>query len=116
MCTCSAIEMPLERAAHLRSRAVEEDALVALGDLEHVADLVRAATVDVAHRDDDALRTRQMLDRGDYDPQRLAIAQRVFGQALPVAGVRAPMPREGIVSRAETLGIDRRFVTFRGER
>src|SRR4051794_5134922 len=103
MCSCSAIEVPLERGADLRSRTVEEDALVALGDVERLADLPRVAALDVAHRDHDALRRRKLVDGGEHDLERLAVGERLLGEALPVAGIGPPMPGEGIAGAAEAL-------------
>src|SRR5215210_8832662 len=105
MCSCSAIKVPLERAADLGAGAVQEHALVALGDVERLADLPRVAALDVAHRDDDALRRRKLVDGGQHDVECLSVGEGLVGESMPRAGVGPPMAGEGIVGATEALGL-----------
>src|SRR5215211_8048357 len=114
-CECnSVIEVPFERGPDLGARAVKEYPLVALRDVERLADLLGAAARDVAHRDHRPLRFRQRLDRRLGDVDRLASQQSLLGPRAPVAGVAVPVPGEGLARRAETLGLDGRLVLARG--
>src|SRR5215210_28213 len=106
MCSWSAIKMPFERAADLRARTVQQHALVALGDVERLADLLCVAALDVAHRDDDPLRIRQSMDRREHQIERLAIGELLRGELLPVAGGGTPVAGERIVCAAEALRLD----------
>src|SRR4051794_13746744 len=106
MCSCSAIEVALQGAADLRARAMQDHALVALRDVERVAHLLRAAALDVAHRDDDALGRGRGVDRGDDALERPPLAERLARQSPPVAGVGPPVAREAIVGAAEAVRLD----------
>src|SRR4051794_40591957 len=106
MCSWSAIEVPLERAADLRAGAVQEHALVALGDVERFANLLGVTARDVAHRNHDALRGWKPVDGGEHDVEFLSVGEGLGGEPLPVAGVGPPMAGEGIIRATEALGLD----------
>src|SRR3954451_5532725 len=116
MCSWSAIEVPLECGAYLRAGAVQEHALVALGDVERFADLLRVATLDVAHGDHDALRTRKLVDGDEHDVECLSGGEGLVWEPLPVARIGPPMAGEGIMGAPEALGLDGRLTALGRQR
>src|SRR5262245_3656309 len=111
----SAIDVPLERGAHARARAVEQHALVDLGDVERRAHLLGAVALDVAHADDGLLRQRQVGDGAHRHAYRLAILDELVG-CLPVGREGAPAAGVLLVRAAEALGVDGGGVVARSER
>ena len=95
---------------------MQEHALVALGDVERFADLLRVAALDVAHRDHDALRRRKLVDGGEHDVECLSVGEGLVGEPLPVAGIGPPMAGEGIIGAPEALGIDGRLIALGRQR
>src|SRR5690349_10382661 len=103
----SAIDVPLERAAHARARAMQEHALVGLGDVERRAHLVGAVALDVAHPDDGLLGERKVGDGAHGHADRLAVLGELVGR-LPAGGEGAPAARVLLVRATEALGVDGR--------
>src|SRR3954447_16426164 len=98
---------------------MQENALVSFAQLERLADLLRAAAGDVAHRDHDALCIWKLLDRVGDDLKRFAPEDHVFRPVVPVRGIRPPVPRKRIARTAEPRWIYCRFLALgrhRGER
>ena len=107
------LDVALELGAHLRAGAVEQHALVPLGQAEHVAGLLGREPVDVAQRDHGALRRRQRHDRGDDPLLRLAREQPLLGDAVERARRRRPRPAAGHARVDEAVGVDRGLVVVR---
>jgi hypothetical protein len=94
---------------------VQQYPLVAVGDLEDRADLLGSASLDVAHRDDGALRPGQVGDRVHGHAERVPFVQNVLRDAFPVRRIGAPVSGEGVAGAAEAPGFDCRLLTLRGE-
>lgn len=57
------MDVALEHCANLRSRAMEEYALMVLGDGQGAAHLTRLPSLKITHGDDQSLRRLQAIDR-----------------------------------------------------
>lgn len=87
--------MTLERCANRRASAVEEDALVAVRDLQNSDDIIGAKPLNISHRDDDALQLREFFDGVLDDLEELLLLQALLGVYLPTKGRLGPVPSLG---------------------
>src|SRR4051794_17726573 len=71
--------LPLERGAHLRSPAVQEHALIRVGDAERGAHFDRGPVEEISHREHFALLGRQPVDRAFDGRARFRVERAPLG-------------------------------------
>src|SRR5918994_3124636 len=109
-------EIALELRAHPGAAAMQEHPLVALREIERLADLICRAALDVAQRDHDALRGRKLLDRAkNYLPD--LTREEPLLRRLPTSRSDGPVPGIGLVIRGKKpIGIHGRVVFVTDQR
>src|SRR3954467_428024 len=104
--------MPLQGGAHRGTGAMQQHALVAVGQLEGPTGLVGGPALDVAQRDDEPLGRWKSLDRVADDIPGLA-RQEALLRASPGARRARPAAWEArMVGGEEAIGIDRGFAAL----
>jgi hypothetical protein len=89
---------------------VQEDALVALGDPEELANLQRGKTFDVPQPDHHPLARGQRFDRLLDPLADLLREQAILRDLVPAPRVRGPVPGpRGMLRLEEALGVNRRL-------
>ena len=111
----AAVEVALELAADLRARAVQQHALVALGELERRADLVGVPALDVAQGDDLLLAAGSGSIASRTSSQRLGrrAGSPPGSRAQACGGIAQPPGYIGWSARQEAVRVDGGLVLAR---
>ena len=96
-------QVGLQRAPHLRARAMQEHPLIGLRQVERVTNLLRGPAQGVAQSDRLGLHRRKPVDRPADDGEGLALEESILRDPGPIVGQRRPGPARGGLAGVEAI-------------